>query len=186
MFQAIFFPHSNLSEVCHVSYWREFSRGTFQLIFRWLLPFCANLSVSDCQHGIGCDGAFVYCWMSCLRLKNIDQLLPLLPLLPQLLCFLRFVVYSIVRWSYTARTSFNLGRHNFLRRASFFFFCSLPLLLHNLHFSALDNPLHSPLLGRPIMIKMMSQTSIQHSLLPYVDEFSIISLRDLWRPPTIF
>ena len=85
MFQAIFFlPRSNLFEVCHVSYWRESSHGTFQLIFRWLLLFCADFSVSDCQHGIGCDGVFVYCWMSCLDLKNIDQLLLLL----QLFCFL--------------------------------------------------------------------------------------------------
>ena len=83
MFQAIFFlPRSNLSKVCHVWYFREFSHGTFQLIFRWLLLFCADLLVSNCQQRIGCDGVFVYCWMNCLDLKNIDQLLPL-----QLLCF---------------------------------------------------------------------------------------------------
>ena len=43
---------------------------------------------------------FVHCWMSCLDLKNIDQLLAL-----QLLCFLCFLVCVIFRWSNTARIS---------------------------------------------------------------------------------
>ena len=81
-----------ISEVCHNSYWREFSYGSFQLIFWWLLLFCVDFSVNDCQHGIGCDGAFVHCWMSCVNLENIDQLLPL-----QLLSFFCFVVCGIIR-----------------------------------------------------------------------------------------
>ena len=108
-----FLPRSNLSEICHVLQWREFSHGAFQLIFWWLLLFCADFSVSDCQHSIGCDGAFVYCWMSSLELKNIDQLLPL-----QLLCFLCFVVCGIVSWPYTAHIS--LGFHLICRVITFY------------------------------------------------------------------
>ena len=146
--------------------------GIKSLIFRWLLLFCADFLVSDCQHGIGCDGVFFYCWMSCLDFKNIDQLLPL-----HLLCFLCFVVCGIFRWPYTTRIPLDFP----LIWLSFFVFCSLPLLLYNLHFSRLDNPLYSPLLGQPKIIKMMSQTSIQHSLLPHVNKFSMMSSRDLWR-----
>ena len=177
MFQAIFFYCSNLSEVCLVSHWREFSHGTFQLIFRWLLFFCAEFSVSNCQHGIGCV---------CLLLNELFHLEEHWPAsststaLFSLFCSVRYRLLTLC-CSYFIEFSFNLACHNFLRRASFFFFCWLPLLLYNLHFSALDNPLYSPLLGRPKMIKMMSQTSIQHSLLPYVDKFSMMSSRDLWR-----
>ena len=113
--------------------------------------------------------------MSCLDLKNIGQLL-----LVQLLCFLCFVICGIVRWGYTTRISLDFSLI-FYEWHRFFFFCSPCLLLYNLHFSTLDNPLYSPLPERPKMIKMMSQTSIQHSLLPYMDKFSIMSSRDLWR-----
>ena len=97
-----------------------------------------------------------------------------------LFCSLQYCSFTLY-CSYFIRFSFNLARHNFLRRASFFFFCSLPLLLHNLHFSALDNPLYSPLLGWPKMIKMMSQTSIKHLLLFYVNKILMMSSRDMWR-----
>ena len=167
-----FFSRSKLSEVCHISYWRESLYGTFQLIFRWFLLFCVDFSVSDFQHRIGCDGSFIYCWMSCLDLKNINQILPL-----QLLCFLRFVVCGIVRWPYTARISLDFPV--IWRIVFFLLFTSF--ILHNIHFSALDNPPYSPLLGRPKMKKMMGQTSVQHSLLFYVDKFLMRSSRDLWR-----
>ena len=125
-------------------------------------------------------------WSVCLLLNELSGLEKHWPassastVLFSLFCSLWYRSLTLY-CSYFTGFSFNLARHNFLRRASFFFFCSLPLLLYNLHFSTLDNPLYSPLLGRPKMIKMMSQTSIQHSLLPYVDKFSMMSLRDLWR-----
>ena len=108
--------------------------------------------------------------MNCLNLKNIDQLLLL-----QLLCFfcLQFAVsFANLILPYVIRFSFNLACYNFLQRTLFFLFRSLLLPLYNLHFSSLDNPLYSPLLRRPKMIKTMSQTSEQHSLLPYVNKFS--------------
>ena len=136
MFQAIFFlPRTNLSEVCHNSYWREFWHGTFQPIFWWLLLFCANFSVSDCQHGIGCDGAFVYCWMSCLDLKNIEQLLPL-----QLFWF--FLFCSLRYHSLTLYCSYFIGfpliwraitfyeGHRFSSFVHFLYFCTTYIFLH--------------------------------------------------------
>ena len=109
--------------------------------------------------------------MSCLDLKNIDQLLLL-----QLLCF---VICGIVRLCYTTRISLDFSLI-FYEGHQFSFFCSPSLLLYNLHFSTLGNPLYSPLLERSRMIKLMSQTSIQHSLLPYMDNIWIVSSRDLW------
>ena len=135
-FKLLFFlPRSNLSEVCHVSCLREFSHGIFQQIFRLLLLFCADISVSDCQHGIGCYGAFVYCWMSCLDFKNIDQLLPF-----QLLCFLCFVVCGIVRWPYTAHISLDVSLiwrvitfyegYRFSSFVPFLYFCTTYIFPH--------------------------------------------------------
>ena len=63
-----------------------------------------------------------------------------------LFCSLRYRSLTL-SCSYFLGFSFNLVRHDFLRRASIFFFCSLSLLLYNSHFSALDNPLYSLLLG---------------------------------------
>ena len=130
-----FLPRSNLSEDCHVSYWRESWHVTFRLIFWWLLLFCADLLVSHCQHGIGCYRAFVYCWMSCLDLKNIDQLLAL-----QLLCFLCFLVCVIFRWSYTARISLDFPFlwhaitfykwHRFSSFVHFPYFCTTYIFPH--------------------------------------------------------
>ena len=128
-FKPFFFlHHSNLSEVCHVSHWRKFSHSTFQLIFQCLLIFCVGFLVSDCQHGRGCDGAFVYCWMSCLHLKNIDQIILL-----QLLSFLCFIVCGIIRWPYNARISSDFPLiwrtitfyegHRFSSFALFLYFC---------------------------------------------------------------
>ena len=172
MFQAIFcFPAEIFLKSATFCIEGEFSHGTFQLIFRWFLLFCEYFLVSVCHHGIGCD---VYCWMSCLDLKNIDQLL-----LVQLFCFLCFVICGIVCWGYTTRISLDFSSI-FYEGHRFFFFCSPSLLLYNLHFSTLDNPLYSPLLERPKMIKIMSQTSIQHSLLLYMDNTWIVSSRDLW------
>ena len=113
MLQAIFFlPSSNLSEVCHVSYWRKFSNGTFKLIFWWLLLFCVDFSVSDCQYERGCDGAFVYCWMSCLDLKNIHQLHPLQlsTALFSLFCILQYRSLTLF-CLYFIRFFFNLACH---------------------------------------------------------------------------
>ena len=120
-------------------------------------------------------------WSVCLLLNELSGLEEHWPAsststaLFSLFCSLRFCSLTLY-CSYFIGFSFNLVRHNFLRRVSFFFFCSLPLFLYNL-----DNPLYSPSLERPAIIKIISLTSIQHSLLPYVDKFSMMSSRDMWR-----
>ena len=126
-------------------------------------------------------------WSVCLLLSDLSGLEEHWPApststaLFSLFCSLRHCSLTLY-CSYFIGFSFNLVRYNVLRRVLFFFFCSIFLLLYNLHFSASDNPLYSPLLRRPNkIIKMKSQTSIQHSLLPYVDKFPMISSRDLWR-----
>ena len=112
-------------------------------------------------------------WIVCLLLNELSGLEEHWPASSTSTALLFSLFFSLPYRSLTLYClyfigfSFNLARHNFLRSASFFFFCSLPLLLYNLHFFALHNPLYSPLLVRPKMIQMMSQTSIQHSLLPY-------------------
>ena len=116
---------------------RDLSRFVLKGIFTWYFSinfsmtsaFCADFSVSDCKHEIGCDGAFVYCWMSCLDLENVDQLLP-----RQLLYFLCFLVYGIVRWPYTARISLDFllvwraitfyGGHRFSSFVHLLYFCA--------------------------------------------------------------
>ena len=125
-------------------------------------------------------------WSVCLLLNELSGLeehwpnsSTLTALFP-LFCSLQYRSLTLY-CSYFIGFSFDLARHNFLRRSWFFFFCSLPLFLHNFHFSALDNLLYSPLLGRPKMIKMMSKASIQHSLLTCVENFSIMASQDLWR-----
>ena len=111
-------------------------------------------------------------WSVCLLLNGLSGLSALF----SLFCSLRYCSLTLY-CSYFIGFSFNLTRYNVLRRV----LCSISLLLYNLHFSALDNPLYSPLLRRPNkIIKMKSQTSIQHLLLPYVDKFPMISSRDLW------
>ena len=124
-------------------------------------------------------------WSVCLLLNELLGLQEHWPVFPTSIALFSFFCSLLYRsltlyCLYFIGFSFNLARHNFLQRATFFFFCSLPLLLYNLHFSALGNPLCSLLLGRPKMIKMMSQTLIQNSLVPYVDKFLMMSSRHLW------
>ena len=125
-------------------------------------------------------------WSVCLLLNELSALEEHWPNYSPTTAFFS-LFYSLqyhsltLQCSYFIGFSFNLAHHNILRRTSFFFFCSLPLLLYNLHFPALDNRQYSPLLWRPKTIKMMSQSSMQHSLLHYKNKFLMMPSRDLWR-----
>ena len=159
-------------------------RGLPLFVLKWIFTwyFLTNFSITSAflcglfdKSLSARNGAFAYCWMSYLGLRNIDQLLAL-----QLLCFLCFVLCGIARWPYTVRISldFSLIWHNitFYERHRFFSF------VHFLYFcTTVDNPLYSHLLGRPKMIKMMSQTSIKYLLQPYVDIFLMMSSSETWR-----
>ena len=122
----------------------------------------------------------------CLLLNELSEIEEHWPASPAstalfpLSCSLQYRLLTLY-CSYFIGFSFNLPHHNFYEGHRFFSFFHYLYFCKTYIFSALDNLLYSPLLGRPKMIKIMSKTSIQHSLLTCVKKFSIMSSRDLWR-----